>query len=89
MEVISRVKILYGWLDLEPAAIEMNLGRERRKVIFNYAFAEKRSTEICMVAPVKNIFSSFEINLKNIANSLQQILMSFNCTILAIRLTCG
>jgi hypothetical protein len=61
---------------METAAIEMNLGRERGKVIFDYAFAEKRSTEICMVAPAKNIFSSFEIKLKNIANSLQQLPMN-------------
>jgi hypothetical protein len=57
-------------LDLQTAVIEMNLGREIRKVIFNYAFAKKWSTEICMAAPAKNIFSSFETKLKNIANRL-------------------
>ena len=31
VEVASRTKILYGWLDLETAAIEMSLGRGKQK----------------------------------------------------------
>jgi hypothetical protein len=40
-------------------------------MIFNYNFEIKRSTEICMVAPAKNRFRSFETKPKNIANSPQ------------------
>ena len=86
VEVTSRAKILEGWLDLKTAAIEMNLGREIRKVIFNYAFAKKRSTKICMAAPAKNIFSSFKTKLKNIADILVKIrpeLLQFHSRILA------
>ena len=59
VEVTSRANILSGWLDLETTVIEMNLGREIRKVIFKLRFCEKKINRNMYGGPSKEHIQLF------------------------------